>query len=402
MKDEISVNLSALNGKHILLGISGGIAAYKTVELARKLVQAGAQVQCVLTESATHFVSPLALQAVTGRVVRQSLWDESAEAAMSHIELARWADTLLIAPATANTLAKLAQGHADDLLSTLALATRAALVLAPAMNGDMWRHPATQANLALLQHRGARVLLPASGSLACGEVDVGRMQEPQDIVSALSVALPAPILAGKRVLITAGPTYEDIDPVRFIGNRSSGKMGYALAQAARDLGAEVVLISGPTALPDVQGVTTIRVRSAVQMFEAVQAHFSGTNIMIAAAAVADYRVEHVAPNKLKKQGNGGITLSLVQNPDIVAWAAAQPNRGKVIAFAAETENMIENAQAKLTRKGVDAVLANSVANGASFEKDENHLLLIDADGVVDLGQVAKSVLAVRVWQRLAV
>jgi phosphopantothenoylcysteine decarboxylase/phosphopantothenate--cysteine ligase len=402
MKDEISVNLSALNGKHILLGISGGIAAYKTVELARKLVQAGAQVQCVLTESATHFVSPLALQAVTGRVVRQSLWDESAEAAMSHIELARWADTLLIAPATANTLAKLAQGHADDLLSTLALATSAALVLAPAMNGDMWRHPATQANLALLQHRGARVLLPASGSLACGEVDVGRMQEPQDIVSALSVALPAPILAGKRVLITAGPTYEDIDPVRFIGNRSSGKMGYALAQAARDLGAEVVLISGPTALPDVQGVTTLRVRSAVQMFEAVQAHFSGTNIMIAAAAVADYRVEHVAPNKLKKQGNGGITLSLVQNPDIVAWAAAQPNRGKVIAFAAETENMIENAQAKLTRKGVDAVLANSVANGASFEKDENHLLLIDADGVVDLGQVAKSVLAVRVWQRLAV
>jgi phosphopantothenoylcysteine decarboxylase/phosphopantothenate--cysteine ligase len=179
-------------------------------------------------------------------------------------------------------------------------------------------------------------------------------------------------------------------------------MGYALAQAARDLGAEVVLISGPTALPDVQGVTTLRVRSAVQMFEAVQAHFSGTNIMIAAAAVADYRVEQVAPHKLKKQGNGGITLSLVQNPDIVAWAAAQPNRGKVIAFAAETENMIENAQAKLTRKGVDAVLANSVAHGAGFEKDENHLLLIDADGVVDLGLVAKSVLAVRVWQRLAV
>ncbi|MBD3766653.1 MAG: bifunctional phosphopantothenoylcysteine decarboxylase/phosphopantothenate--cysteine ligase CoaBC [Gammaproteobacteria bacterium] len=390
-----------MQGQRILLGISGGIAAYKTVDLARKLVQEGAQVRCVLTESATHFVSATALQAVTGVAVRHSLWDEGAEAAMSHIELARWADTLLIAPATANTLAKLAQGIADDLLTTLALATRANLVLAPAMNGDMWRHPATQANLALLQQRGARVLDPDSGCLACGEVDVGRMQEPQVIVDRLSGSRSEQMLVGKRVLITAGPTVEDIDPVRFIANRSSGKMGYAFAQAARDLGADVVLVSGPTALPDPVGVTTIRVRSALQMFEAVQTHFVGIDFMIAAAAVADYRVEQVASSKLKKQGDGVLTLTLMQNPDIVAWAAAQPNRGKVIAFAAETENLIAHAQEKLQRKGVDAVLANSVADGAAFDQAQNQLFLISADGVHEFPLTHKSQLAQQVLAHLA-
>ena len=387
-----------LAAKNIILGITGGIAAYKTVDLARKLVQAGAQVQCVLTESATQFVSPLALQAVTGRAVRSALFDTDAEAAMGHIELARWADILLIAPATANTLAKLAHGLADDLLATLALATKAELVIAPAMNGDMWRHPATQTNLALLQQRGARLIEPASGSLACGEVDVGRMQEPQEIVNVLTQSQPEPILAGKRVLITAGPTFEDIDPVRFIGNRSSGKMGYALAQAARDLGAEVVLVSGPTALPDPKGIKTIRVRSAVQMFEAVQAQFTGVDFMIAAAAVADYRVEQIASSKLKKQGDGGLTLNLVQNPDIVAWAAAQPNRGKVIAFAAETDDVLDNARAKLVRKGVDAVLANSVANGAAFEQDMNQIWLVTPQQQQDLGATTKQDLASIIWQ----
>jgi phosphopantothenoylcysteine decarboxylase/phosphopantothenate--cysteine ligase len=397
METTTSVNFMTLTGKKILLGITGGIAAYKTVDLARKLVQAGAQVQCVLTESATQFVSPLALQAVTGNAVRSTLFDATAEVAMSHIELARWADILLIAPATANTLAKLAHGLADDLLATLALATKAELVIAPAMNGDMWRHPATQTNLALLQQRGARLIEPANGSLACGEVDVGRMQEPQDIVNALAQSQPEPILAGKRVLITAGPTFEDIDPVRFIGNRSSGKMGYALAQAARDMGAEVVLISGPTALPDPKGITIIRVRSALQMLEAVQTHFTGTDFMIAAAAVADYRVEHIASSKLKKQGDGGLTLNLVQNPDIVAWAAAQPNRGKVIAFAAETDDVLANAQAKLVRKGVDAVLANSVANGAGFEQDENCVTLITEQEVRILASANKYLVSRNIW-----
>lgn len=390
----------SLSDKKILLGITGGIAAYKTVDLARKLVQAGASVQCVLTESAAQFVSPLALQAVTGRVVRSALFDTDAEAAMGHIELARWADILLIAPATANTLAKLAYGLADDLLTTLALATKAELVIAPAMNGDMWRHPATQTNLALLQQRGARLIEPASGSLACGEVDVGRMQEPQEIVNALTQSQPDPILAGKRVLITAGPTFEDIDPVRFIGNRSSGKMGYALAQAARDMGAEVVLISGPTALPAPKGIKTLRVRSAQQMLQAVQSHFTGTDFMVAAAAVADYRVASVASSKLKKQGDAGLTLNLVQNQDIVAWAAEQPNRGKVIAFAAETDDVLANAQAKLVRKGVDAVLANSVANGAVFEQDMNHLWLVTPQQQQDLGAATKQHLASIIWQML--
>jgi phosphopantothenoylcysteine decarboxylase/phosphopantothenate--cysteine ligase len=392
---------SSLAGRHILLGISGGIAAYKTVDLARKLVQAGAQVQCVLTESASHFVSPLALQAVTGRVVRQALWDESAEAAMSHIELARWADILLIAPATANTLAKLAHGLADDLLNTLALATKADLVIAPAMNGDMWRHPATQSNLAQLQERGARLLEPASGSLACGDVDTGRMQEPQEIVDSLSLAQPSPVLSGKRLLITAGPTYEDIDPVRFIGNRSSGKMGYALAQAARKMGAEVLLITGPTDLPDPKGIKTIRVRSAQQMFQAVQANFAGADFMIAAAAVADYGVDQIANHKLKKQANAGLTLNLVQNPDIVAWAAAQPNRGKVIAFAAETENLLQNARAKLVRKGVDAVLANSVADGEGFDQDLNQLYFVTPTSEHKFDRVHKSLLAHQVLTCLA-
>jgi phosphopantothenoylcysteine decarboxylase/phosphopantothenate--cysteine ligase len=393
--------MTMLVAKNIILGITGGIAAYKTVDLARKLVQAGASVQCVLTESAAQFVSPLALQAVTGLAVRSALFDTDAEAAMGHIELARWADILLIAPATANTLAKLAHGLADDLLTTLALATKAELVIAPAMNGDMWRHPATQTNLALLQQRGARLIEPASGSLACGDVDVGRMQEPQEIVNALTQSQPEPILAGKRVLITAGPTFEDIDPVRFIGNRSSGKMGYALAQAARDMGAEVVLISGPTALPDPKGINTIRVRSAQQMLQAVQSHFTGTDFMVAAAAVADYRVERIASNKLKKQGDGGLTLNLVQNQDIVAWAAEQPNRGKVIAFAAETDDVLSNAQAKLARKGVDAVLANSVANGAAFEQDMNHLWLITPQQQQDLGIATKQHLAFVIWQMLS-
>lgn len=390
-----------LQGKRILLGISGGIAAYKTVDLARKLTQAGAQVRCVLTEGATHFVSATALQAVTGVAVRHSLWDEAAEAAMSHIELARWADTLLIAPATADVMARLAQGLANDLLTTLALATQAKLCLAPAMNGVMWRHPATQANLALLQQRGAKILMPESGSLACGEVDTGRMPEPVSIVDWLAQLDIPSLWQGKKLLITAGPTVEDIDPVRFIANRSSGKMGYALAQAARDMGAEVCLISGPTQLKPPAGIKVVQVRSAQQMFEAVQCYFNGIDLMLAAAAVADYRVEQVAEQKLKKQGEQSLTLSLIQNPDIVAWAAAQPNRGKVIAFAAETENLLVHAQAKLQRKGVDAVLANSVAEGTGFDQPQNQLTLVSHQGVHEFPLAHKSALAHQVLAYLA-
>ena len=390
-----------LQGQRILLGISGGIAAYKTVDLARKLVQAGAQVRCVLTEGATHFVSATALQAVTGVAVRHSLWDEAAEAAMSHIELARWADTLLIAPATADVMARFAHGMANDLLTTLALATQAKLCLAPAMNGVMWRHAATQANLGLLQQRGTQVLMPESGSLACGEVDTGRMPEPASIVDWLADLAVPPVWQGKKVLITAGPTVEDIDPVRFIANRSSGKMGYALAQAARAMGAEVCLISGPTQLTPPSGVTFVAVRSAHEMLEAVQRHFNGTDLMLAAAAVADYRVEQVAEQKLKKQGEQSLTLTLVQNPDIVAWAAAQTNRGKVIAFAAETENLLAHAQAKLQRKGVDAVLANSVAEGAGFDQAQNQLLFVSHQGMHEFPLAHKGLLAQQVLSYLA-
>ncbi len=385
-----------LQGKRILLGISGGIAAYKTVDLARKLTQAGAQVRCVLTEGATHFVSATALQAVTGVAVRHSLWDEAAEAAMSHIELARWADTLLIAPATADVMARLALGMANDLLTTLALATQAKLCLAPAMNGMMWRHPVTQANLAVLQQRGAKILMPESGSLACGDTDTGRMPEPVSIVDWLAQLDIPSLWQGKKLLITAGPTVEDIDPVRFIANRSSGKMGYALAQAARDMGAEVCLISGPTQLKPPAGIKVVQVRSAQQMFEAVQCHFNGIDLMLAAAAVADYRVEQVAEQKLKKQGEQALTLTLVQNPDIVAWAASQPNRGRVIAFAAETENLLAHAQSKLQRKGVDAVLANSVAEGAGFDQPQNQLTLVTHQGVHEFPLADKSLLAQQV------
>lgn len=392
--------------RRILLGVTGGIAAYKAVELARRLVQAGAQVQCVLTDAATEFVSPLALQAVTGRAVRQSLWDKSAEAAMGHIELAKWAEVLLIAPATADALARLAQGMANDLLTTLVLATQAKVMVSPAMNGYMWRHPATQANMATLQARGVEVIPPASGELACGDIDVGRLPDLDTLLSAVEHALlPAePVLQGKHVLITAGPTYEDIDPVRFIGNRSSGKMGYALAEAARDLGASVTLVSGPSTLADPAGMGVVRVRSAQQMLAAVQEAMNQQQYdwMIAAAAVADYRVEAVASQKLKKQDADGLSLKLIQNPDIVAWVAASTRRPtKVIAFAAETENLLENANLKLRKKGVDAVLANSVADGFGFDQDHNCLTLISQQAPLSLGCEGKYPLALRALLAIA-
>lgn len=397
----MSVQTPRVTNKNLLLGVSGGIAAYKSVELARRLVQAGFTVQVVLTEAGTEFVSVLALQAVTGRAVRQSLFDAQAEAGMSHIELAKWADVLLIAPASADIVARLAHGLANDLLTTLVLATSAQVVLSPAMNGRMWRHPAVQANLALLSERGVEIVPPDVGALACGAVDIGRLPSVEvlvDFVSTLSV-IPQ-LLLGKRVLITAGPTFEDIDPVRFIGNRSSGKMGYALAEVARAMGAEVTLISGPTALASPAGVHCIRVRSAEEMFAEVKTCFSNQDWFISAAAVADYRVMERAEQKLKKQADSTLTLTLIQNPDIVAWAGHQVNRGRVIAFSAETESLLDNARAKLVRKGVDAVLANWVSEGRGFEQAENQLFLISAQGEFDLGSMSKALLAEQVWQAL--
>jgi phosphopantothenoylcysteine decarboxylase/phosphopantothenate--cysteine ligase len=400
----MTLTRTSVTNKNLLLGISGGIAAYKGVELARRLVQSGYEVQVVMTQAGAEFVSPLALQAVTGRSVRQDLFDLHAEAGMSHIELAKWADVLLIAPATADMIAKLAHGFADNLLTTLALATRAPILLAPAMNGQMWRHPAVQSNLDLLSQRGVHLIPPETGSLACGDVDVGRLAEIDHILATTQSlgydAVSQQALAGKKVLITAGPTFEDIDPVRFIANRSSGKMGYALARAAQSMGAEVTLISGPTSLPDPAAITILRVRSAEQMFAEVKTRFAEQDWMIAAAAVADYRVANPAPHKLKKQDQASLTLSLVQNPDIVAWAASQQPRGKVIAFAAETDHLLENAQSKLRKKGVDAVLANWVNEGKGFEQTENHLFLLTKQGIEDLGVHAKSRLAYQVWQAL--
>lgn len=390
-----------LSNRRIILGISGGIAAYKSVDLARQLVKAGAQVQVVLTEGAMNFVSPTALQAVTSRSVRSQLWDDQAEAAMSHIELARWADCVLVAPATAHLLARMAQGLADDLLTTLLLATSAPVLVAPAMNGHMWRHAATQENVAKLQAHGVQLLPPEQGWLACGDIDVGRLAANEQIVAWLTASFQPKCWSNQRLLITAGPTIEDIDPVRFIANRSSGKMGYALAAAAVAMGAEVCLVSGPTQLTPPAGVHVISVRSAEQMFAQVQQLFADYDVLIAAAAVADYRVAQVATQKIKKQGDAEITLSLLPNPDIVAWAGQNKGKAKVVAFAAETENMIANARLKRERKNADVIIANSVAQGAGFDQDEHQLTLISADELYEFARMPKTQLAQQLLIKLA-
>ncbi|MEF3193256.1 MAG: bifunctional phosphopantothenoylcysteine decarboxylase/phosphopantothenate--cysteine ligase CoaBC [Halothiobacillaceae bacterium] len=382
-----------LTGKHILLGLSGGIAAYKACELVRRLRDAGAEVRVVMTEGATRFLQPLTLQALSGHPVRTSLWDEAAEAAMGHIELARWADAILIAPASADVLARLAAGMADDLLTTLCLASQAPLLVAPAMNRMMWAHPATQANVQTLAARGVILLGPAAGAQACGETGAGRMLEPIELVARLAEHLVPPPhgLAGKRVVITAGPTREAIDPVRFISNRSSGRMGYALAEAARDAGAEVVLISGPTALPTPQGVTRIDVETALQMREAVMGAMP-CDIFIGTAAVADYRPLEAAPKKIKK-GAEQFTITLVKNPDIVSEVAALPERPFVVGFAAETEHVLEHARDKLVRKKLDLIAANRVGEGLAFDQPDNALTVLWDGGQAELPQADKRLLA---------
>jgi phosphopantothenoylcysteine decarboxylase/phosphopantothenate--cysteine ligase len=389
----------------ILLGVSGGIAAYKAAELVRGLRQRGLEVQVVMTRGARRFITATTLQALSGRPVRASLWDAAAEAAMGHIELARWADALVIAPASADTLARLAQGRADDLLSTLCLASEAPLWLAPAMNRVMWSNPATQANVALLAARGARILGPGSGEQACGEIGVGRMSEPDEIIAALLAPEVTGALAGRRVLISAGPTLEDIDPVRFLGNRSSGRMGFAVAAAARAAGAEVHLIAGPVGLPTPAGVRRTDVRSALDMRDAVQAAIPLADVFIAAAAVADYRPAQVYASKRKKSADSW-ELELVANPDIVAEVAAAPQRPFVVGFAAETDALESHARGKLERKRLDMIAANLVGcDGRGFESEANALTVFWPGGSEEIALCDKRQAAARlielVAQRLA-
>ncbi|MFW6346411.1 MAG: bifunctional phosphopantothenoylcysteine decarboxylase/phosphopantothenate--cysteine ligase CoaBC [Halomonas sp.] len=378
-----SPSATGLAGRRVLLGISAGIAAYKSAQLARLLKQAGAEVRVVMTQGAQAFITPLTLQALTGEPVRTSLLDPEAEAGMGHIELARWADIILVAPATADLMARLAAGMADDLLTTLCLASEADRVMAPAMNQAMWRHPATGRNAARLADDGWRLLGPASGDQACGDVGPGRMLEPEAILAALlkegEVTHAGPA-SGLTVTITAGPTREPLDPVRYLSNHSSGKMGYALAEAAAALGARVTLISGPVALPCPAGVECLPVETAREMHAAAQRLAPESDLFIGCAAVADYRAEATAEHKIKKvEGQDALTLRLVKNPDIIAAVAALPeaSRPLVVGFAAETRDVERYARDKLVRKGLDMVVANDVSReGLGFGADDNAAVLL--------------------------
>ncbi|MGB5834772.1 MAG: bifunctional phosphopantothenoylcysteine decarboxylase/phosphopantothenate--cysteine ligase CoaBC [Thiohalocapsa sp.] len=384
----------------ILLGISGGIAAYKTPDLVRRLRERGAEVQVVMTRAAGSFVAPLSLQAVSGRPVRSALLDPEAEAGMDHIELARWADRLLVAPASAHLIARLAQGLADDLLTTLALATTAPVWLAPAMNHRMWQHPATQANATLLAERGCVFLGPATGSQACGEIGPGRMLETEELAERV-LASRSSALANRRVLVTAGPTHEVIDPVRFVGNRSSGKMGYAVAEALADFGADVTLVSGPTALEAPRCVERVFVESAAQMYEAVMARVAGCDLFVSAAAVADYRPLEPAGSKIKKDADS-LTLTLVRNPDILADVAALPEAPFTVGFAAETDEVERYASGKLAAKGLDMIAANRVgADKGGFGADDNALTILWRGGRRQLPMMAKTRLGLELAKLIA-
>ena len=385
-----------LEGQRVLLCVGGGIAAYKSLELVRRLRDAGAQVQVAMTAGAQQFVTPLSFQALSGRPTRTTLWDSAAEASMGHIELARWAQRVVIAPATADLLARLAHGLADDLVTTLCLATTAPLSVAPAMNHRMWQHPATQANVALLRERGVQVIGPDDGPLAEGESGPGRLAEPEAIVAALAAPGEAPAsrsLAGLKAVISAGPTYEDLDPVRYLGNRSSGKMGFAVADSAARRGAQVVLVAGPVQLPTPPGVLRVDVRSAAQMREAVFAAFPA-DLYIGAAAVADYTPRAPAASKIKKSGES-LALDLVRTPDILSEVAAQTTSLKlVVGFAAETEQVAEYARAKLAAKRLDMIVANRVGvPDGGFESDHNAVTAFWSDGERAFAPAPKTALA---------
>ncbi len=393
--------MGTLTNKRVLLGVTGGIAAYKSADTVRRLRDAGAEVRVIMTSSATEFITPLTLQAVSGHPVHRHLLDTDAEAGMGHIELARWADAVLVAPASANFLARLAQGRADDLLSAVCLATEAPVAVAPAMNRQMWSNAATQANLAAIGKNGIRIFGPGEGSQACGETGPGRMLEPAELVTRMSELFATGELDGLTVVVTAGPTWEAIDPVRGLTNRSSGKMGYAVAQAAAEAGARVVLVSGPTALADPERVHTIRVTSAQEMYDAVHARAGTADIFIGVAAVADYRPARIADKKIKKDQEK-LVLDLVRNPDILASVAALRPAPFTVGFAAETEDVEQHARGKLESKNLNLIAANRVGADLGFESEENSLLLIEREGVTPLPTQSKARLARALIRHIAV
>ncbi|MEQ9011266.1 bifunctional phosphopantothenoylcysteine decarboxylase/phosphopantothenate--cysteine ligase CoaBC [Algiphilus sp.] len=392
----------SLSQHRILLGVTGGIAAYKSAELVRLLRKAGAEVQVVLSAGGARFITPVTLQALSGHPVRQSLWDEDAEAAMGHIELARWPDCVVVAPASANAMARLAAGMTSDLLSTLCLASDRPLLLAPAMNRLMWAHPATRDNVERLRARGARVIGPAAGDQACGEVGDGRMVEPAELLSAIAQQLGAldQPLQGRRAVITAGPTREAIDPVRVLSNRSSGRMGFALADALARAGAEVTLVAGPVHLNTPDGVQRIDVESAADMAEAASRHAAQADLFIGCAAVADYRPAQTESQKIKKD-NATLSIALERTQDILQRIRGEQPALYMVGFAAETENLADNARGKLERKGLQLVAGNLVGAGRGFDREDNHLILFSAEGETDLGRGSKRDLASRMVARIA-
>lgn len=392
---------------NILLGISGGIAAYKTPELVRRLRDRGADVQIVLTRSAQEFVTETSLQAVSGKPIRSNIWDKEAEAAMGHIELARWADVVLIAPATAEMISRLASGGAPDLLTTVCLASEAQIVIAPAMNRVMWANPAVQDNRKTLESRGVRILGPGVGSQACGEEGAGRMLEPDEIADAVMsagvVAMPAiapELLAGRTVMVSAGPTREPIDPVRYISNRSSGKMGYAIAEAARDAGARVILLSGPVNLGPPDGIELVNIETAQQLYDAAHENVSDADIFIAAAAVADYRPAEPARSKIKKSDDA-MSLSLEKAPDTLAAISGLADRPFCVGFAAETNNVSDYARKKLEKKKLDMIVANEVGANLGFDADDNTVEVFWEGGSKRFPTAAKSTLAVQLVRLIA-
>ena len=393
--------MATLVNKRILLGVTGGIAAYKSADLVRRLREAGAEVRVVMTDAACEFITELTFQAVSGQPVHRNLLDTQAESAMGHIELARWADAILVAPASADFLARLSAGRGDDLLTTLCLASSAPLAVAPAMNQQMWRNAATQNNIATLRQRGVQVFDPAEGSQACGDVGPGRMLEPTELATLTAGLFATGALDGLNVLVTAGPTWEALDPVRGLTNKSSGKMGYAVAAAAAEAGARVTLISGPVALTAPERVTLVHVTSAQEMHDAVHARASDADLFIGVAAVADYRPADIATQKIKKSA-AHLTLELIRNPDILASVAALKPAPFTVGFAAETGNLEAAARTKLEAKGVDLIAANLVGGSeGGFGADENRLLLVDRAGGTELPLAPKSQLARTLIQHIA-
>lgn len=395
--------MQTLAGKKILLGISGGIAAYKCAELTRRLIERGAQVQVVMTKAAKEFITPLTMQAVSGRPVSDSLLDPAAEASMGHIELAKWADLVLLAPATADLIARMSAGMGNDLLTTLVLATDSPVAVSPAMNQQMYRNIATQENISTLARRGMHIWGPAAGEQACGDVGPGRMLEPMQLVHLCEQFFQPKLLEGKSILITAGPTREAIDPVRYITNHSSGKMGYALASAAAQMGAKVTLVSGPVSLNTPVGVERINVSSAQEMHEAVMTHANKHDAFISCAAVADYRPQTIASQKLKKtEDNDEMVINMVKNPDIVASVAAMTEkRPFTVGFAAETNDVETYARGKLTKKNLDMICANDVSvAGQGFNSNDNAITLYWPEGELALALESKEALSFKILEKM--